>query len=220
MSVGKYSIRVDQLVGCALVVPMLAAALSGTRRIRLDATSWSLLALLALNIVSSTLNSPAPAYSVLQTANLAGTWIIYVLVINYLHDDAEMEVFLTGALWSAIAACTLGGGAFFPALAGLRVGGAEVTSAAEDLTNAFGAYGTMIEPNLLGSYSAAWLLVALVLLAGTPRDHASRGRTLLLRWTVGFSALCLLLTFTLAAWLAVLLGGLCVVSAQWWVDAR
>ena len=41
------SVRAEQLAACALVVPLVAAALVGARRIRIDATGWWLGAIVA-----------------------------------------------------------------------------------------------------------------------------------------------------------------------------
>ncbi|MEO8624926.1 MAG: hypothetical protein ABI625_27830, partial [bacterium] len=101
LGLGKYSLRADQLVACLLLMPLLAAAVAGAKRIRLDTTSWILMALLAINIVSSAVNSPVPSYSVLQCLNLAATWVIYVVLVNYLEDPRELEEFLRYALLGA-----------------------------------------------------------------------------------------------------------------------
>ena len=45
--------------------------------------------------------------------------------------------------------------------------------AAERLTQAYGAYGVMVEPNIFGSFTAATLVLSAVLLAGLPRDGSA-----------------------------------------------
>lgn len=211
VAAGPYSLRLDQLVACALMLPLAAAALSGSRPLRLDATSWWLMGLLALNILSSALESPVPAYSLAQCANLASSWSIYVIVINAIDDRRALGIFLLGVLRAAIFASAIGVGAFVLALAGAALGGAEVsTSAAENLTTAYGAFGTMVEPNILGSFTAAYLVLSVVLLAGGLPEMQGRAHPRTLRWAAALTALCLLLTFTRAAWLAAIAGIACV----------
>ncbi|MEP7002116.1 MAG: O-antigen ligase family protein [bacterium] len=213
LGVGKYSIRADQFVACLLLMPLLAAAVAGTKRIRLDKTSWILMVLLAINIMSSALNSPVPTYSVLQCLNLAATWIIYVVLINYLDNPRELEEFLRYALCGAIVASIIGIAAFFLALSGMHVGGAEVSqSAAQDLTTAYGAYGTMVEPNILGSFSAAYLVLAVAMLVARTREHESLVSDALLRWVVALTAVSLVITFTRAAWLGAIVGFACLLA--------
>ncbi|HEY9226919.1 MAG TPA: hypothetical protein VIP11_09750, partial [Gemmatimonadaceae bacterium] len=173
LPVGGVSLHLDQLVACALVVPLAASTLIGARRIRLDATSWFLAAILTVNAVASVLNSPARSYSLLQCVNLASAWVIYVLLINFLERREDLDAFLERASMAAVAACVVAVGAFVLALGGLSIGGAEVsTSAAQRLTAAYGAYGTMVEPNILGNFAAAYLVLAIVLLA-TPSESSA-----------------------------------------------
>jgi O-antigen ligase len=213
LGVGKYSIRVDQLAACLLLIPLLAAAIAGRKRIRLDTTSWILMVLLAINIMSSVLNSPVLSYSVLQCLNLAATWVIYVVLINYLEEPRELEEFLRYALLGAIVASTIGIAAFLLALGGMHVGGADVSSsAAQDLTTAYGAYGTMVEPNILGSFSAAYLVLAAAMLVTRARGVSSIVSTALLRWVVALTAISLVITFTRAAWLGAIIGFICLVT--------
>ena len=53
------SVRAEQLAACLLVIPLLASALVGARRIRIDTTAWWLAAILLMNLLSTGLHSPA-----------------------------------------------------------------------------------------------------------------------------------------------------------------
>jgi O-antigen ligase len=211
LKVGGVSVKLDQLAACLLLIPLLAAAIAGTRRIRLDTTSWLLVALLIANVVSSAINSPVPAYSIKQCLNLASAWAIYILLINYL-DAIELEAFLKRVVQAAVAASAIGIMAFVLASSGLDVIGAEVSkSAAENLTTAYGSYGTMVEPNIFGSFAAANLVLATVLfIAGARRERSGVSRRLL-RWAIALTAVGVLLSFTRGAWLGAAMGLLCVV---------
>jgi O-antigen ligase len=82
------------------------------------------------------------------------------------------------------------------------VGGADVsTSAAEGLTTAYGAYGTMVEPNIFGSFTAAFLVLATVLLSIAAHRGVAVPNIRLLRWLAVAAATGLVLSFTRAAWL-------------------
>ena len=215
LSVGRYSVRLDQAAACLLLFALVTGRVAGTRRIRLDGTSWLLLALLAINLASSVLNSPVQSYSVLQCLNLAATWSIYVVVTNELDDVRDVEEFLGYALWSALFACALGVAAFVLALGGLPVGGAEVSrSAAEHLTSAYGAYGTMIEPNILGSFSAGYLVLVSAMLLVHVDGGGSWISARRLRWTAAATGTALVITFTRAAWLGAIVGVACLAASS------
>ncbi|MEP6620176.1 MAG: O-antigen ligase family protein [bacterium] len=214
LSGGGVSLRLDQLVACLLMIPLLAGAVAGTRRVRLDAASVCLMALLATNVLSSVLNSPVPAYSIRQCVNLASTWVIYVLMLNFLESASELEEFLACVVWAAIAASATGVIAFVLAVSGASIGGAEVsTSAAENLTHAYGAYGTMIEPNIFGSFTAANLLLCGAMLVGRSGESSPRISRTLLRWAVVFTGIGLVLSFTRGAWLGTVVGAACLIFA-------
>jgi hypothetical protein len=207
LTAGGSAVRVDQLAACLLLVPLSASILSGTRRLRTDSTTWWLAAILALNVASSVMNSPARVYSLSQCANLASSWVIYVVLLNFLETREDLETFFRGSLWAAIAASTIGIIAFCLAIIGLPVGGADVSaSALTDLTSAFGARGTLLEANIFGSLTGAYLVVALALLALAPRLPSAGIPVRLLRWTATLTATGLLLSFTRSAWIGTLAG--------------
>lgn len=222
LTVGGSSVRVDQLAACLLLVPLSASILSGTRRLRTDSTTWWLAAILALNVASSLMNSPARGYSLSQCANLASSWVIYVVLLNFLETREDLETFFRGSLWAAIAASAIGIIAFCLAIIGLPVGGADVSaSALTDLTSAFGARGTLLEANIFGSLTGAYLVVALALLALAPRLPSAGIPVRLLRWTATLTATGLLLSFTRSAWIGTLVGiGFATLLAMWTVGFR
>jgi O-antigen ligase len=206
---GDASLRLDQIVATLLVIPLFAGAIAGTRRVRLDRASWWLLALLAVNVAASAINSPVPWYSIRQCLNLGSAWVIYVLLINFLEDLEELEKFLNRVVWAAIAASAIGIIAFALAAMGLHVGGADVTtSAAEYQTSAYGAYGTMVEPNIFGSFTAAQLMLVVALFVAATRESTTISLKLL-RWAIALTATGLVLSFTRAAWLGGIAGFVC-----------
>lgn len=213
ISAAGSSARLDQLAACVLAVPLGASILIGARRLRTDATAWWLAAILAMNLLASAINSPARSYSMAQCASLASVWVIYLLLLNFLDTPAELDAFLRRAVWACILASGIGVAAFLLASIGLAVGGAEVSaSAAERLTVAYGAYGTMLEPNILGSFAAAYLVLALALLVIAAHHPGAGVRVGVLRWAAALSAVALVLSFTRAAWLGAIVGGLYVVA--------
>jgi O-antigen ligase len=110
-------------------------------------------------------------------------------------------------LWAGIIGSAIGVVAFILASAGLDLGGAEVSpAAAERLTQAYGAYGVMEEPNIFGSFTGALLVVSVVLVAALPRDGSSATEIRLAKWTAAVSALGLVFSFTRAAWIGAALG--------------
>lgn len=196
------SLRVDQLAACLLVIPLAASSLIGARRLYLDSTVWWLTALLALNVAVSIAHSPTPAYSLFQCANLASVWVIYLIVLNAVETPELLALFIRRVLRAAIVAGAIGVAAYLLAVVGLDVGGAEVSvTAATRLTEAYGAYGVMVEPNLLGSFAAAHLVLAAALLARGDTADAH-----LARWTAGVCAVAMVLSFTRAAWVGAIVG--------------
>jgi len=213
------SLRLDQVAACLLVIPLAASALIGARRLRVDSTVWWLTAILSANVVASLVNSPVRAYSLMQCANLASAWVIYPLIINALDTREAIDAFTRRVLWAAMLGCAIAVGAFALASANVDVGGAEVSAtAATRLTEAYGAYGVMGEPNLLGSFAAAYLVFSATLLALVP--HPSTADARLVRWTVAISGVALVLSFTRAAWLGALIGFALVGAFKWKAVAR
>jgi len=196
------SVRADQLAACLVLIPLAASTLIGARRLHVDSTVAWFAALLAMNVAVSIAHSPTPTYSLLQCANLASVWLIYVVVLNGLDTVEQIGVFVRRVLWAAIIAGAIGVAAYLLAVVGLDLGGAEVSaSAATRFTDAYGAYGVMVEPNLLGSFAAAHLVLAAALLA---RGDTADAR--LARWTAGVCALAMVLSFTRAAWVGAIVG--------------
>lgn len=208
LPVAGMQVRTDQLAACALAFALLVAIIRGERTLQLDAVAWWLAALFGINVVASLVNSPVPSYSLLQCANLASAWVIYVVLINYLDSADAVARFTRVLLRAAAVASAVGIAAFALNLVGVPVGGAEVSrAAAERLTNAFGAYGTMFEPNIFASFTGASFVLAAGLLARTadsPDDSTG-----LLRWVAALAGAGLVLSFTRAAWLGAVAG--CVV---------
>jgi O-antigen ligase len=205
--VGASSIRADQLLACILLAPLAASLLIGVRRLKTDATVWLLAALLALNVFASAVNSPARSYSLLQCANLASVWVIYLLLINFLDTREETEAFLRRCIQAAMLASVIGIAAYLLAVAGFSVGGAEVSTASvEHLTNAYGAFGTMVEPNIFGSFAAAYLVLAIALLTLAAHTPSTTISVRLLTWLAGLSAAALVFSFTRAAWVGAIAG--------------
>ena len=207
LSVAGTTVRLDQLAACLLVIPLALSVIAGSRRLRTDETTWWLAALLVMNLLASVVNSPARAYSLLQCANLASAWVIYFLLINYLDTREELNAFFIRCLWAALVGSGIGILAFALALAGAPVGGAEAsTMAAESLTRAYGAYGTMVEPNIFGSFTGAMFVLAVGLLLARSQDTISGATTRLTRVTASLCAIGVVLSFTRSAWIGVLVG--------------
>jgi hypothetical protein len=76
----------------------------------------------------------------------------------------------------------------------------------------------MGEPNLLGGFAAAYLVLSATVLALVPHD--SPADTRLARWTVAISGVALVLSFTRAAWLGALVGFALVGAFKWRAIAR
>jgi hypothetical protein len=205
------SLRLDQLVAMALVVPLAASTLIGQRTLRTDRTTWFLATILALNVLATVLNSPSRGYSLSQCANVASVWLIYIILHNLLETREDLDAFFRRVLWAAGAASVLAIGAYGLAVSGLSIGGAEVSSgAALRFTNAYGAYGTMVEPNILGGFAAAYLVVCVSLLVDRADAPNAEVSATMIRWVAGLCAIALVLSFTRGAWLGAMTGIACL----------
>jgi O-antigen ligase len=205
--VGASSIGADQLAACLLLVPLVASSLFGARRLHVDSTIGWLAAIVGWNVAASLWHSPALSYSLLQCVNLASTWIIYVVVLNGVESQETFETFLRCVLWAAIIASAVGIAAFCLALAGFDVGGAEVsTLAVTRLTQAYGASGFMVEPNIFGSFAASHFVLAILVLRGGSHLSDEPRLARLARWTAVFTVAALVLSFTRAAWVGAAVG--------------
>src|SRR5262245_47232643 len=214
--VGGASVRLDQLVAIALMVPLTASTLIGRRTLRTDRTTWYLLAILAMNVLATVVNSPSRGYSLSQCANVASVWIIYIILHNLLETREDLNAFFHRMLWAAGAASVLAIGAFGLAAAGVSIGGAEVSSsAAQRFTAAYGAYGTMVEPNILGGFAAAYLVACGSLLVDRADLRNVEGSVRMIRWVLGLCAVVLVLSFTRGAWLGAIASMGCLAIMRW-----
>ena len=206
LAVGGSSVRVDQLVACLLVVPLAAGVIARRHALRVTQGMWWLAAIFVVNVAASLLHSPVRQYSLLQCLNLASAWAIYPLLVNMLTTREELERFFGHMLMAGTLACSVAVGAYVLSVVGLPIGGAETGRAAtESFARAYGAYGTMVEPNILGSFAGAQLLIALTLWSGHSEllDGLWRRRVRVLMLA---AAAALLLSFTRSAWVGAVVG--------------
>ncbi len=196
--VGSLSARADQVVGGFLAIGLVLSALGGQRRLYLDQSVIWLALFGALNVLSSALFSPVKAYSMAQIVSMGSTWAIYIAIPNALSTVEESEQFILAIVWAAIVENVFATCCFLLALTGLDVYGAR-SGDPSDLSVTFGAYGTMREPNILGSFALGALVLGIGLLWLSP-PHVARKRRSTLRLLVVTSALALLVSFTRGAW--------------------
>lgn len=199
-----FAVRVDQLAALLLAGALALGCLMGHRRFYVDPPMRWLAAFAVLNLAASALFSPDRGYSVTQVANIASAWVIYVVVVNYADDAGMTRTLQRRYLAAGLFATALGILAFVLGKAGVDVGGANVVEYVNDAAQPVGSYGTMREPNIYGSYSAAMLVLAtgLTLL---PTTHPMVGpRTA--RVVAACSAIGLILSFTRGAWLGAFVG--------------
>lgn len=205
--VGGVAVHIDQVAVVLLALSLGARRLGGHRYLPLDTAGWLIVALLGVNVVASAAESPVPGYSLVQCANLASAWGVYVIVMTVLDSRRGLERFVAGYVWAGIVGGALGIASYLSATLGLGFGGAEVShAAAQSFTNAFGAYGVLLEPNIFGSFTAAYFVYAagmLLAAAHVPIGPVAQRR---LRWLAALSAVGLVLSFTRAAWLGAAAG--------------
>lgn len=197
ITIGGANLRLDQLAAVVGVAGLMAAALIGQGRFVLDRPAKWLLVVAALHAFSSAVYSPDPVYSLRQTANLIGAWSVYLVLINGMPDVQRANPVHRNMLIAGFLGAGAGVTAFTLSRAGLPVGGANV----DPTVNApFGAFGTMYEPNIFGSYCEGYFVLAVATILFQPRSAALRWA-----WPLALVAgLGLLLSFTRGAWLGAL----------------
>lgn len=200
ITIGTHSVRLDALAAVVLSVGLLPPVVTGERRLYFDTPTKWLAVTLVLNLLASALFSPAKRFSFVSLASLMSVWAIYVVLVNCLTTFAEIDRFLELMLVAGLLEALVGIFAFMLAAVGLDVGGATYINAT-DLANAFGAYGTLWEPNIFGGYCVCYLILSSALLWMAPHAMSPKRRQLVLA-VAGTSALGLLLSFTRGAWLA------------------
>jgi O-antigen ligase len=132
--------------------------------------------------------------------------MIYLVIVNYVRTAELLRAMVVRALLAATIASAVAVLAFMGASLGLSIPGADLSSgAALDLTRPFGAFGTMVEPNILGSYCAAFLVLGYGLYLAMRNEEDSNLRRLG-RWTSLTCAVALVVSFTRSAWIGALVG--------------
>lgn len=199
-----FAVRVDQLAALLLAGALMLGCLMGHRRLYVDAPMRWLALFGALNLLSSAAFSPDRVYSLTQVANIASAWAIYVVVVNYADDDLSTRTMERRYLYAGLLATGLGIVAFILAKTGLDLGGANVVEYVDDIARPVGSYGSMREPNIYGSFSAAMLVLAAGFMLLPVAEQHVGGRTA--RIIAASSAIALILSFTRGAWLGAACG--------------
>ena len=200
LPVGHTNVRTDQALAVLMIVGLGLSAAFYRRRLYVDTPLVLIVVLLGLNALATVFVSPAPGYSAMQVLNLTATWAIYAVIVNCVDtvDGADRLTRLFLVLFAA--AAVVGIFAFAAGIAGIRTGMANVEGGPLDGGQAYGAFGTAVEPNIFGSMcQSAFVVAAAMLLLGVPR------RVLL--WAIVVTTgLGLLLSFTRGAWLGAICG--------------
>jgi O-antigen ligase len=197
------NVHVDQLLAALLAAGLALAVAMRRRRLYVDAVSLCILALLCLNVLSSALNSPVPGYSFQQVLNAGSVFAVYVVITNDLDTIGAVNDFFATSVVAGILCATFGIAMFVLGLAGVTTWGANIGSV--DPGAAYGAYGTLVEPNVYGSYCQLYFIAALGILLLDPPGLGLRLRRRLqvLALTAGLG---LFLSFTRGAWLGAICG--------------
>jgi O-antigen ligase len=201
LPLGHTNVRTDQLVAVLMVVGLGLSALFARQRPYIDAPLIVIVALLGLNALTTIFVSPARGYSTTQVLSLTATWAIYAVIVNCIStiDEAEGATRLYLVLMTV--AAMIGIVAFAAGLAGFPIGMANVEGGPLN-GQAYGAFGTAMEPNIFGSMcQSAFVISAAMLLLG-----AGAGRRAQLWAVVGITGLGLMVSFTRGAWLGALCG--------------
>lgn len=195
---GPLSVRPEQAAGVAVLLAALARrGLAPVPRVALLAALW-----IAVGALSGLAN-PEPARALVHTARLVATAAPLFLLPMLLASEEEAE-----RGWDLFLAFSVAEGAVGLAAAGSHLLlGTRWGMTVEEVLGFAHPHGTLLEPNLLGSLSAAGALA--LLLRASRRPGRSAGRRRALAGAVVLLA-ALAVSVTRAAWLALPSAGLAV----------
>jgi hypothetical protein len=193
----SWNAKAEDFVEALVAVVILARVVLCEERLRLRGCDWLLLAFVGMNYVGSFINSPEPQatlrWALLFTLATASYFVLVHLLSDRERFRKAMKIFLIVGAAEAVfgilcyISFRLTGSQF----------GITVFSFLEDSP---GVHGSLWEPNIFGSYTAAF---ALMFLFDRLTSGARRGW-----YTLGFliTALASLLSITRAAWAGFLVG--------------
>jgi len=199
LTLGTTNVRADQSLAALMLLGLGLSAVFVRRRLYVDGPLLGIIAMLALNALTTLFVSPALRYSAMQVLNLTATWAVYAVIVNCV-ETVDASDRLTAIYLGILAlAALIGIVAFWAGIAGYPIGMANVTGNPLDIGMPYGAFGTALEPNIFGSMcQSAFVTVATMLLLGQRRRHL---------WAILIaSGLGLLLSFTRGAWLGAVCG--------------
>lgn len=202
--VAGFNIRPDHVVFLALLIIWTLSFLAGRARLRKVPMLTPLLLLLAVNFSSSLLFSPIRRASLQGAGVLTFYALMYILTVIVLRERPEI---LKKAIYILLAIAAIQAVVALVGLAldygGLKIG--LVTSPVSADSTAVRAQGGFQEADILGAFAGAMALVALSMML-VPKDVFSRKN--LLYGCFGLLILALVLSYTRAAWVGTLAGGI------------
>jgi O-antigen ligase len=133
----------------------------------------------------------------MQTLSIISIAIIFILISESIATEEQLNRFTKYFIFSGIIFCTIGVLFFSLSILGLMNYGGNIV---DDLTTPYGAYGTMVEPNIFGGYCLGYFIFSFTLALTT---KASNG---LIIYLLSTSFLGLYMSFTRGAWIAACIG--------------
>lgn len=198
-SVAGRNVRLDHVASVLLAVKLTVEVVFGRRRLFIDGAAVALGGYLLVTAFSSAISAPNPSNSLLQTLNVGTVSVIYLWLINILRSRRTLDRCMHMNFVVAIGAIGLGVLLYLSELVGLTVSGrAGLEEGAIQFVN-YGAFGTMREPNIFGSYAALFFVLGLATASGKSYFHDVR----LVSRVRMISGIGLILSFTRASWIGV-----------------
>jgi len=199
----SWNAKAEHFVAALVAVAILARVVLCEERLQLRGCDWLLLAFVAMNYVGSSINSPEPKATLRWALLLTLATAPYFVVVHLLSDRDRLRKAMKIFLMVGVAEAVFG----ILCYIWFRLTGSQFgITVFPFLEDAPGVHGSLWEPNIFGSYTAAF---ALMFLFYRLTGNARRGW-----YTLGFllTAVASLLSIARAAWIGFLAGFLFLLS--------
>ncbi|MGE5236412.1 MAG: O-antigen ligase family protein [Acidobacteriota bacterium] len=205
VEVGGKSVYPEYITLVTVAVPLAVVTWRRRLRLALPAAAWPLMGWLSVALVASLVNAPDVGHSVILWSKLVMMVATFVVVANLARPRLEVAVGAQLTVAACVATIAIGAVVAWH-LAGSQVGMQRATG------GGWVPKATLIESNVLGSYSAAAVLLGLTL-AG--RRARSRRRVRVAAWAAALlGGGALVISVTRTAWVGFLVALGCAGSVS------
>lgn len=205
---GNYHFRLEQVLSCILFAILMVKVII-VNKLYLDSTNKLILIVSFLHILSSLFFAPHIKFSIFQTFSLMSVWFIPIILTNLLDNFYRIVKFIKFFLIAGFLEIVYGILLYvLSTYLGYNLAGANVFRD-PGVVEALGIQGTLIEPNIFGSYCLPFFLISITLLFFDNNNHYYKRYYLVL--LLLFSMVGIIMSFTRGAWIGGIVGIIMIV---------